>query len=940
MVTDMTPLLKKKICVLVFVVFSILIPHKAKTTTINDTPNDIRNLMNQAESLGLSKNYDSCLIVYNVVLEKIKREYGESDSLYLHVVKRMGDHISNFDFATAIRYYHRWLDLADKYHQFNPSGKVWIFSRLGIMYSFLSRESEAEIYLKQALQIMDGMLEVDSVVMLDCLQELGTLYSSQSRYPEAETCLKRALEIIKRTGRDETEYAARIMNRLGTMCSDQRRDDEAVVFHQQAIEIRTRVYGPSFTALSESMNNLGNIYMRKGRLKEAEELFMQALKIRENAPGYGPEHPYLWFALANLGGLHASLGEYEEAEAFYNRSLKIIRKAYGISHPKAGASLYQQAKLHAVWKKYDKSLADYKMLMESRHKFIEDVFSYASEAQKMRYVKENPVIDHTFLSLATIDTSTQTRWGALEMVLRGKAIILDALSVEKELIHCTDDEKIVQAEEQHKEIQRQIANLCLSYINSSSPKIYGDSLQVLISIKDSIETELSHLCLEFKDELATREFNLADVANALPAGSVLWEFVRYEPYDFRNIDKEETKSLPARYLAFTLDHENKVTLTDLGEARTIDSLVSLTRQQIYQARTDVYSPLSMDSERHLNEVTGKLYKIVFAPLETQLVGKSNILISPDGQLNMLPFGILPSPDGKYLIEKYGISYLSSGRDLLKFKKETQTGEGALILADPDFGYYGKTPTKSQTKDLIAIRTPALPQYEPSRGAGRCLDVPFNRLRHSQDEARSVESILKSEAHLKVGLYSDRKAQEDVLKGLYQSPRILHIATHGYFCSNPEANTSQMLENPLLRSGLALTGANRLMEKKRESIDPTEDGILTAMEASGLNLLGTELVTLSACETGVGEVKNGEGVYGLGRAFQHAGARTIVMSLWKVPDKETSELMRGFYRNWLSGQTKQEALRQSTLKVLNACRSKYGAAHPLLWGGFVMVGDPN
>ena len=97
---------------------------------------------------------------------------------------------------------------------------------------------------------------------------------------------------------------------------------------------------------------------------------------------------------------------------------------------------------------------------------------------------------------------------------------------------------------------------------------------------------------------------------------------------------------------------------------------------------------------------------------------------------------------------------------------------------------------------------------------------------------------------------------------------------------------------------------------------------------------------SACETGVGEVKNGEGVYGLGRAFQHAGARTIMMSLWKVPDKETSELMSGFYKNWLSGQTKQEALRQSTLKVLNACRSKYGTAHPLLWGGFVMVGDPN
>jgi CHAT domain-containing protein/tetratricopeptide (TPR) repeat protein len=775
--------------------------------------------------------------------------------------------------------------------------------------------------------------------MLDCLQELGTIYWMQSRYPEAETCLKRALKIIKSTGSEETDRAARIMNRLGTICSAQGMDDEAIALHQQAIAIRTKIFGPACPTLAESMSNLGEIYMHKGRLKEAEELLMQALKVRENSKSYGPEHPYLWYALVDLGDLYAFLGEYDKAEAFNKKSLKVVEKAYGLSHPHACTSLNQLAKLYAAWNKYDKSLADYNSLMESRHKFIEDVFSYASEAQKMRYVKENPVIDYSFLSLAIIDTSTQTRRCALEMVLKGKAIILDALSVEKELTYCVNNERIVQTEKQHKELQRQIANLCLSNINGSDPKKYGDSLQILNAIRDSLETELSHLCLEFKDELATRKFSLEDVANALPSGIVLWEFVRYEPFDFRNIGNEEVKSLPARYLAFTLNHENKVTLTDLGEARMIDSLISLTRQQIYQARTDVYSPLAIDSERHLSKVTGKLYKIVFAPLETELAGKSNILISPDGQLNLLPFGILLSPDGKYLVEKYGISYLSSGRDLLKFKKETHTGVGAMILADPDFGYYGKTPVNIQAKELIAVRPPTL-QYEPARGADGCLEVPFNRLRHSRDEAELMESILKSVAHLKVDLYCDSKAQEEVLKERLQSPRILHIATHGYFCGDMDWKANQTLENPLLRSGLALAGANRLMDEKKDKTDKREDGILTAMEASGLNLNGTELVTLSACETGVGEVRNGEGVYSLGRAFQHAGARTIMMSLWRVPDKETGELMSGFYQNWLSGQTKQEALRQSTLNLLNACRSKYGVAHPLLWGGFVMVGDPN
>ncbi|MCK4793667.1 MAG: CHAT domain-containing protein, partial [Desulfobacteraceae bacterium] len=329
----------------------------------------------------------------------------------------------------------------------------------------------------------------------------------------------------------------------------------------------------------------------------------------------------------------------------------------------------------------------------------------------------------------------------------------------------------------------------------------------------------------------------------------------------------------------------------------------------------------------------------FAPLESSLGSRTSIFVSPEGQLSLLPFEILPCPDGKYVIEKFSISYLSSGRDLLKFKKRAEPTDWALVMADPDFEL--STQESTGRKNGTSIESSiAFVAPEPARGVSSCLDVPFKPLHHSKEEAESISRTLREKAELDVRAYYGGDALEEVLKSMASPPGILHLATHGYFCEDVDLATSKFLENPLLRCGLALAGANRLMDESQKGDSQTEDGVLTAFEASGLNLIGTELVTLSACETGVGEVKSGEGVYGLRRAFQHAGARTILMSLWKVPDKETRELMDHFYKNWLTGQTKMEALRQAALKVLNACRAKYGAAHPQLWGGFVLTGNPN
>jgi len=430
------------------------------------------------------------------------------------------------------------------------------------------------------------------------------------------------------------------------------------------------------------------------------------------------------------------------------------------------------------------------------------------------------------------------------------------------------------------------------------------------------------------------------VVKSIPVGAVLWEFLRYKPYDFKKTGSDRDKNGPARYLAFAINHSGDVVIKDLGEAEAIESQIYAARDLIYEHKGKgiIFTDQVVDSEKQLNKVTKKLYDVLFAPLVSHLRDSTEILISADGQLNILPFEILPCPDGRYVVENYSISYLSSGRDLLRFKMKQEPCDWALLVADPAFDLSGDALDQYKNKHADRSSVTQL-SHTPSRSVSGCLNFCCYSLPNSLKESEAIREILETQAHLRTECYYGGDALEDLLKDLPTAPKLLHLATHGFFCPLEDPAQERTFENPLLRCGLLLTGANHLRNDPLSKNYQREDGILTAFEASGLNLAGTELVTLSACETGMGDVRNGEGVYGLRRAFQHAGARTIVMSLWKVGDKETRRLMESFYRNWSNGYTKKEALRQAILEVLDDHRGKY-AAHPYFWGAFIMLGDPN
>ena len=436
---------------------------------------------------------------------------------------------------------------------------------------------------------------------------------------------------------------------------------------------------------------------------------------------------------------------------------------------------------------------------------------------------------------------------------------------------------------------------------AEGPEVYRRVLDQLLAQQNSLEQELAQQIPEMNLECQLRAAERRAVALALPDGVVLVEFVRFAQFDFNAVESRgERQWKPSRYIAFVLPSRepDSLQMIDLGEAEPIDQMIAdfragITRNVDYDANRDMVKTnvLPVPSEE---ESAGRaLRAAVFDRLTMAFGGRKRLFVAPDGNLTRLAFEVLPTDDGRRLIDDYSISYLGCGRDVLRLQADStsQPGGDPLVAADPDFDLRGDP--KGASAETTATRG------RQSRDLGHD-DLSFDRLPGTREEGERVAQLLKVRPWLQEAVLEKRLKQ-------VRSPWILHLATHGFFladqCRDPEAHSwttstdmgrfsGLRLENPLLRSGLALAGSNTWL--KNGQLPPAaEDGLLTAEDVTGMDLLDTELVVLSACNTGLGEIRTGEGVFGLRRAFVLAGAKTLIMSLWKVPDEETRELMEDF-----------------------------------------------
>jgi hypothetical protein len=550
------------------------------------------------------------------------------------------------------------------------------------------------------------------------------------------------------------------------------------------------------------------------------------------------------------------------------------------------------------------------------------------------------------------DTPAAVR-SAFDLVLRRKAIAAEATATLREAVLGGKYPALQPRLRELAALRMQIARAALAGPGAEGPEIQRQRLAEWSVQRERVGAELAQQIPEMNLEAKLRAADRRAVALGLPEGVALVEFVRLPILGVPAVHAGgDPASRPARYVAFVLRAgvSDDVRMIDLGEAEPIDRLISDFRAGIIAEsdpagnrdltrRKEGAAPAPVDAGSALRAA-------VFDKLDPALGGRSRLMIAPDGDLMQLPFEILPIADGRRLIDGYRISYLSCGRDVLRFDTAGHPG-APLVVADPDF-------------DLEVPQQPAL-DLESSAGTrgrrSRDLDrdgdaYHFVRLAGTRAEGQQIGTMVGVEPWL------DHAALENRLKTACHSPRILHLATHGFFLPDQKRDLSRegrgfgldleefsrsrdglgrfsgpMMENPMLRSGLALAGANTWL-KGGTLPEEAEDGLLTAEDVTGLDLLATDLVVLSACETGLGQVHVGEGVFGLRRAFVLAGAKTLVMSLWKVPDEPTRELMEDFYVRLLAGQGRAEALRQAQL----AMKAKY--PDPFYWGAFICQGDPS
>jgi CHAT domain-containing protein/Tfp pilus assembly protein PilF len=968
------------------------------------------------KALGLDHRYVAAALTHLAILHRQQGRYADAEALHKRALaileKALGETHPNV--AASLNNLAALYETQGRYNDAGPLHKRALaiteealgpdhpdvatsLNNLALLYESQGKYADSEPLHKRALEIWENAPGGEHPRVALSLNNLAALYWSQGRYAEAEPLYLRALEIDEKTlGGDHPDFA-RTLNNLGTLNQSQGRYVDAEHLYRRSLAIREKVLGPSHPDVAQSLNNLAEVLRSQGknagteilykralailgktlgpnhpevaqllsnlaelchiqrRYSDAEQLCKRSLAIREKT--LGPDHPDVAQSLINLAEVFRTQGWYTDAEPLYQRALEIDEKALGVSHPEVATCLMNLAVLASAIGRPEAALPLMRRALLIDEYTVENVFSLASEREKFAFLRTVIHRSEMLPSLVVQELSTDPKAvrTALDAVLHRKGIVLDALSRERTALLASDNPQAAIVAAQLQSVASRQANLTLSRPATLSPRSCKARLDELKAERERLEEELARLSDAYVSGRRSRQVVAERVSETLESGSALLEYTSVKVFDFRAKGSEREWGSD-RYLAFVMPSGQQAApvLVDLGEAEPINLAIRDFRKEMVGAVETISKLGEAESERRLKEKGRQVCRLAFAPLEEAIGGSRTIYLAPDGDLNLVPFGVLADDAGRYLAEIYQFNYLSSGRDLLRYRSEGISGTGVVLIADPDYNL-----SRSERELLAASmdhgQTPAM------RNAGTS-SFDFRQTEWSAlpDTRREVEAIARIISGQAVQVYTGADAREETVKGL-RSPRTLHLATHGFFMDDQDRSDlledgpalrgvkiagfsgrpsalPMDIENPLLRSGLVLAGANRL--GRQEELPPgADDGILTALEISGIPLWGTDLVVLSACETGLGEARRGEGVFGLRRAFQLAGARTVVMSLWAVPDEETVALMTDFYGKLQAGVGKARALQESSLGLMRGRRETYGAAHPFYWGAFVSVGEP-
>jgi CHAT domain-containing protein/Tfp pilus assembly protein PilF len=785
---------------------------------------------------------------------------------------------------------------------------------LGLYYRNDGDIPEAENSYLQALAIREKAFGPDDLAVSLVLNNLAFLYYNDLRdYTRAQTIYERSLAIKEKALGPDHPFVAGTLGNMGLVYWKQKDYARAADCFRRTLAILEKTEGPETDHFATYTFDLGIIYKETGDYEKGEVYYRRALGIWEKV--FGNDHPRITFALESLGILFRDKGDYQTAEPFLQRALDIETRKEGASHPDVANTLVILARLYEAKGDTARAIEYQSRAAEIEEKNIERNLTLGSERQKLAYFSHMSNEGNRRLSLhiRSAPNDSKARDLAFTMVLQRKGRVLDALADSAAAFRKSSSAQDQTLVKSLNDVRAQLARMVLEGPNGSISE-HEKAVADLEARRDELEEELSRRSAGLYQP--SRAVTIDAVKKVLPDDAALIEYAIYHPSDAKLAIEHDTPTEP-RYVAYVLRNRGEVEWRDLGPAQDVNRAVGALRRALAD-------PQRGDVQQLARVLDEKLLQ----PLRPLLGDSRQLIISPDGELNLVPFAALVDEHDHYLLERYLFTYLTSGRDLLRPQVQHNVSESTVVVADPVFG----------APPLIAANNGRGGKNIAEAGAPKRVDysqIFFGPLPGVSEEVRALKILLPAAT-----FFTREQATKAALEKL-SSPGILHIATHAFFlqeqpdataraAAQPNKNTrlaklAGHTANPLLRSGLALAGANQ---------SANTDGILTALEMSGLNLSGTKLVVLSACDTGVGEVKNGEGVYGLRRALVLAGAESQVMSLWAVSDRSTRELIVGYYRALLQGTGRGEALRQVQLQMLHN-RAQH---HPYYWAGFIQTGE--
>ncbi|MEM1370107.1 MAG: CHAT domain-containing protein, partial [Cyanobacteria bacterium P01_H01_bin.15] len=890
-----------------------------------DVAQALNNLGFVNTSLGRYKTAEQ---YYQNALAMRRRIYNNQDNLDVAIsLNNLGIlYESNGRYGEAETYFLESLAMLRRIHQDQDHPSVAInLNNLGGLYQAQGRDGEAEPYLQNALAMLRRIYQdQDYPDVAQSLNNLGTLYESQGRYDEAEPYFLSALAMFQRIFNNQDHpYIATTLNNLGGSSESQGKYEEAETYFQEAVHMLKRIHEDQDHPHSAlSINNLGTLYESQGRYAEAEPHLLDALAMLKRIH-QDQDHPYIALNLNNLGSLYQSLGRVAEAESYFLEALEMFQRIHeSKDHPFLALNLNNLGLFYQVQDNYSAALTFYSQAADMEESLIAANLLVGSERQKQQYLDLFRDRTNNYISfhLQAVPHNDRASRLALTTLLRRKGRVLDAMG--KAMQTLRDNLDPVGKELFSTLTDKQAQRAALSFRSLASQEPFGQQLDDKRTRLDKeiqrLESQLSARSSEFHQ--ITEPAMIAAVQAAIPYNAALVEFVQYRPFDPDGPNGEQFGK--PRYAVYVLNSAGDVRFRDLGEAAHIDELIQRFRRGINEGDLNHNLQPAVSDGETIRSTARELDQRLMVPVREIIGTASHLLLAPDSSLNLLPFAALVDETGQYLVQKYRLTYLTSGRDLLRVRYRERSPQAPLALTNPN---YGQTGILSQAAKDSNLRG----DINDSRRSTELNNLTFGPLPGTEAEGKALAQMLPD-----LTLLTEIEASEDSLKQ-YPRPEILHIATHGFFLKPEQVTTTfrsqQQLgpprENPLLRSGLALAGFNLRTSEG-------EDGVLTALEVTGLNLRGTRLVVLSACSTGLGDIATGEGVYGLRRAFTLAGAESQLMSLWDVSDEGTQELMVDYYRRLQQGEGRGEALRQVQLAMLRNPER----AHPFFWAAFIPIGD--